>query len=453
MRRRMIVSAGVLAFVLVMTGCGGGESKQGAGCTSISTKAGGGASNEPVTLTFWSNYSPGREFDIYNGVLKDFTKQYPWITVQHCAKGEDQDPIIAAISAGTPPDAVLFFGPDNVAKLCQSGFQDLASFIQRDNVDLSAIPDAALRYTSYQGVQCALPSLSDAYGLYYNRDLLAAKGFKKPPRTISELTAMAKKLTVFNADGSIQVAGFIPWMAFYENQTINWGLAFGAKWYDDQGNPAIGTDPAWTKLLEWQKSFVDFYGVRNLQQFVAKYGGDNEWNASQAFETGKLAMNLDGEWRVAFIQGDKSTVNYGTAPFPVADDLIGNYGAGQIGGDTVGIPVGSAHPDEAWLLIKYLATDTGALVKLSNGLGNVPTTIPSLQSPDVTLDPHFAPFLDIFVHPKSDFYPLTPVGEYDQDTLSAMIQKWQAGNIDDLQAALDQVDQKIKNQLALGGGP
>ena len=38
-----------------------------------------------------------------------------------------------------------------------------------------------------------------------------------------------------------------------------------------------------------------------------------------AFEKGKLAMNVDGEWRTAFIADEAQNLNYGTAPVPVDD--------------------------------------------------------------------------------------------------------------------------------------
>ena len=65
------------------------------------------------------------------------------------------------------------------------------------------------------------------------------------------------------------------------------------------------------------KSLVDWYGYKNLVRFQAGLG--DEFSASNAFETGKLAMNLDGEWRVAFIQAEHPKLDYGTAPMPVDD--------------------------------------------------------------------------------------------------------------------------------------
>jgi len=80
-------------------------------------------------------------------------------------------------------------------------------------------------------------------------------------------------------------------------------------------------------------------------KWQAKAG--DEWTASNAFESGKLAMNLDGEWRTAFVKADAPNIVYGTAPHPVSKP--GLYGSGFVIGSIMGIPKGSEHEDEAWL--------------------------------------------------------------------------------------------------------
>ena len=90
---------------------------------------------------------------------------------------------------------------------------------------------------------------------------------------------------------------------------------------------------------------------------------------------------FDGEWRTAFIKRGAPNLNYGTAPFPAADDHPDLYGAARVGGTIVGIPKGSKHPDQAWLLVKYLASDTDYLVHMANAVGNVPTTTASARRP------------------------------------------------------------------------
>lgn len=455
MRRNGVV-LGIAAFALVVTACTAGGSKGGSGCQQASpASAAASGGHTPVTLDLWSFYS-GHEFEQYAEVLKDFHDKYPWITINHVPGKLDPD-ILRGINSGCAPDLALSQGPDNVAKFCSSGaYQDLAPFLQKDGMDIEKIvPEPALRYTSYQGNQCTLPVLSDAYGLYYNKDLLDAAHVTKLPKTYSELAADAKALTQFNPDGSIKVAGFVPLGGFYEMDNFYNGVYSAGRWYDAPEKSAFGTDPAWNQLMTWQQKLVtDVYGpdgYQKLTDFESELGGpDSEWSADQGFEVGKIALLFDGEWRTAFIRVDKSKVNYGTAPFPVVDDKPELYGAGQIGGDVIGMPAHSPHPDDAWLLIKYLATDTGAEVKLAQTLGNVPTTFASLKDPKLNQDPHFKVFLSIFANPHSAFKPLTVIGETDADLWDDFIAKWQAGNVENLQEGLQGVADQIDQQFKLG---
>ena len=110
-------------------------------------------------------------------------------------------------------------------------------------------------------------------------------------------------------------------------------------------------------------------------------------------------MNFDGEWRTAFIADEVPDLPYATAPYPVPDDLADSYGRGPVGGTIIGIPKGSPHPDEAWLLLDYMATDTDTLVFMANNVRNVPTTIASLSDPALDVTPQFQTFLDMFQNP------------------------------------------------------
>ncbi len=430
-----------------------------AACTTkgldVGSASAGPSGEQPVTINLWSFYSGG-EFKKYCEVLQDFHQKYPWISIQHTGGKSDQD-IFRAVNSDTAPDMAITSGPDNVAKFCSANtYMDLATYLQRDNIDLAAtVPDAALRYTSYNGDQCSLPVLSDAYGLYYNKDMFAKAGITGVPKTLSELQTDAKKLTVFNPDGSIKVAGYVPLQSFYESTQLYNGDYSGGIWYDQNGNSAFASDPSWANLLQWEKGFIaDVYGpdgYHKLQEFFSKLGGpDSEWSSAHGFETQQVAMTMDGEWRVAFIADDGSNVNYGTAPFPVADDTPDLYGAGQIGGDVVGIPSNAKNPDAAWLLLKYLALDTSAEVKLATILKNVPTTFESLKDPGLNSDEHFKVFLQIFGNAHSGFKPLTPIGSTDADLWGSFIDKWESGGVTDLQGGLQALANQIDNQLQLG---
>ena len=98
-------------------------------------------------------------------------------------------------------------------------------------------------------------------------------------------------------------------------------------------------------------------------------------------------MLLDGEYRTAFIKDEHPELNYGTAPLPTADDQTGRYGSGYITGSIMGIPKGSSNEAAAWEFVNYMTTNTDALVKLANGLANVPTTEAAATSPNLHLVP------------------------------------------------------------------
>jgi len=97
---------------------------------------------------------------------------------------------------------------------------------------------------------------------------------------------------------------------------------------------------------------------------------------------------------------------------------------------------------------KFLTTDDRAMVALSNGLRNVPTTESSAKSPDLKPDPKFETFVKIFSNPHTTTTPVTAAGSACQELFNGFVDKWQAGRVDDLQAGLDDIDKQIDAQLA-----
>jgi multiple sugar transport system substrate-binding protein len=414
--------------------------------------AGTAHSSSPVKLTIWVGWSAGHELTSFKALAAEYDKAHPEVTV-NVVGGVDDNKIVAAIRSGTAPDVVSSFNSYNVGNYCGSGgWIDLTPLLKKDHIDPSIFPPAPRYYTQYAGKRCALPLLADDYGLYYNKAMFKAAGITHPPRTISELTADAKKLTVRNKDGSIKVAGIDPIIGFYENVPERWITSFGGKWTDAKGHAILAKDPAWTKWATWQKKLVDWYGYNKLIRFQAGLG--DEFSASQAFETGKLAMNVDGEWRVSFIQHEHPSLDYGTAPMAVDDAKPNLYGSGYINGTIIGIPRGGHHLNQAWALVKYLTTNSHFLAQFSNDIRNVPTTKASLTSPEIKPDPHFATFLRIFANPLSSTSPIMASGVAYTNLVQNFFTKWQAGQIGNLASGLAKLDSQLDAQVAQakGGG-
>jgi len=438
MRGRPLVFVLLAAFALAALGWGAIR----AATSSASTGA-----NEPVTISFWSPYT-ARELRILNSAFAGFHKKYPWITVKSTGN-TNPTKLTAAIRGGNAPDAVALFETDTLGAFCASGaWLDLGPRIRADHVNMNLFPKTIRDYTLYGDKRCAMPLLADTYGLYYNKTLFKKAGLSAPPKTLAQLSAYAKKLTQRNADGSFKVLGFNPMFEWYEQASAHMAPMTGATWMKD-GKSNLAGDPNWAALLRWQKSLVDYFGYDNLVKWQARAG--DEWTASNAFLSGKLAMDIDGEYRTAFLAADAPNTKYGVAPSPVSRPSL--YGSGFVIGTIMGIPKGSDHEDEAWLLLKYLATDSKALTKLSLGLRNVPSTLPTLQNPVLRKDPNFRVFLDIFANPKSSTQPVLKVGAQNQTLLATFVGKWQAGHVkpQDLQKGLANVDKQIDAAIAQSG--
>ncbi|PSL50679.1 carbohydrate ABC transporter substrate-binding protein (CUT1 family) [Saccharothrix carnea] len=430
-----------VAAAVSLTACAAGSGNQ----AGQSGPAAAPGRDDEFSLTVWSNYS-GREQDEVTKALESFKQKFPNAEIKH-EGSQDDDKITAGIRGGNPPDVALSFTTDNIGQFCSSGsFADLKPYLARDAVDLDQITDAVRAYTEYKGTRCAMPMLSDVYGLYYNKDMLAEAGITAPPKTTAELLDFAKRTTKKAADGSIEVAGFLPSMPHYANNPQIWAPHFGAKWEGADGKSGLAS-PEWAQMLQFQKELVDFYGHDALERFRAGLG--QQYSTDHAFHQRKIAMMVDGEYRTAFLADQAPDVRFGTAPFPTSKPEL--YGTGFTAGTIMGIPKGAKNPGAAWELIKHLSFDTEAIIGLANGIKNIPHTKAALTDPRLEVDENFKTFIDLATSDKLQGNPVTPIGDAHIKSISDFATSWQSGKVPDLMAGLAEVDRRIDDQIAKSG--
>ena len=109
------------------------------------------------------------------------------------------------------------------------------------------------------------------------------------------------------------------------------------------------------------------------------------------------------------------------------------------------------NPEAAWQFIKYLTTNTDAVVKLANGIKNIPTLNSALKSSALKVDDKFKVFIDISSNAKTSTTPPSGSGSAYQQAMQKFCQDWQAGSVKDLAGGLKKLDTDINQQLALGG--
>jgi multiple sugar transport system substrate-binding protein len=233
----------------------------------------------------------------------------------------------------------------------------------------------------------------------------------------------------------------------YESTITHFAAQFNPTYFTSSGRSAAATDPGLKKAYEWQKHLVDSLGgYRRLERYRTTFG--DEFSAKNPFMTGQVAMAIDGEWRGGMIKDAKAKVDFGTAPFPLPDDLASEYGKGYTTGTIVGVASTSSKQNAAWELVKFLTTDTDAVVSFANAIHNVPSTKAALASGKVDPDPSFQTFLRIAQNPHSNTTPSSPNGGAYQLTLQNVGYAYESGKTGDLQAALTQAARQIDTDVA-----
>ncbi|MGW1348463.1 ABC transporter substrate-binding protein [Streptomyces sp. sk2.1] len=372
-------------------------------------QSGSGTSDDPskeTTITFWHGWINPSEAKAIQATVDAFRKEHPNIHVKVVGNMTD-DKINQALRAGgsNAPDVVSSFTTNNVGKFCSSkAFVDLNPFLKKDGIDPEkTFPKAMNEYTQFDGVRCTVPLLGDAYGLYYNKDAFEEAGITDPPRTWSQLAEVAKKLTKTRGD-SYERLGFMPNYHGYETTTEHYLGSWDPKYFDADGKSNIAKDPSFADMLSTQKKLVDdLGGYEKLEKFRTSLG--DEWGAKHPFHTGQVAMQLDGEWRLGMAEEAEPGFEIGVAPMPVADDRADTYGRGYLTGTIAGIAATSQKQNAAWELVKFMTTDTDAVVDFANAIHNVPSTLAALKSPKLKYDPRFKTFLDIAANPDSTTTP------------------------------------------------
>jgi len=436
--RRLAAGGALTAVALSVTGCFGSSK--------------GGANDNPnadVTITFWHGWSAPSEVAAIQSTIDGFEKKYPNVHVKAVGNITD-DKINQALRAGGPnaPDVVSSFTTDNVGEFCTShAFVDLNPFMKKSGVDpVKVFPSAQREYTQFDGNQCALPLLSDAYGLYYNKADFKAAGITSPPKTYSEFDADAVKLTKTSGDTYSQL-GFMPLYHGYESTITHFAAQASPTYFTSDGKSNVANDPPLASTYEWQKALVGkLGGYARLDKYRTTFG--DEFSNNNPFMTGQVAMAIDGEWRGGMIDDSKSKVDYGVAPFPVPDDQADQYGKGYITGTIVGIASTSQKQNAAWEFVQYLTTDTSSVVNFANAIHNVPSTNAALASPDLDQSPAFQTFIKIAQNKYSNTTPSSPNGGAYQLTLQNLGYAYESGKQTDLQAGLEEAAHTIDTDIA-----
>jgi multiple sugar transport system substrate-binding protein len=207
-----------------------------------------------------------------------------------------------------------------------------------------------LQLGDYEGQQYQLPFAADDSALIWNQDIFEQAGLdpNTPPANWDELVAFAVQAT--NAPDHYGIAFdaqsggtfMFRWMPFVWSN--------GGSLLNDEGTASAINSP---EALEALQLWVDL-----IQRHQTTPPGTHTWNGDDlrgAFQAGRVAMMIGGNFNIALLNRDAPDLNYGTALIPPPAE--GAQPASFAGGDLMGILTGNEKVEESWDLLQFLSSE------------------------------------------------------------------------------------------------
>ncbi|MDD3409845.1 MAG: ABC transporter substrate-binding protein [Eubacteriales bacterium] len=348
--------------------------------------------DEPVTITFWEWWS-GAEDEYLQSILKDFTAETG--IVVETLPVQDMTKVMTAIAGGTPPDLCGLTSRAQLIEMARNGAAlAIDDYMARDSVTFDTfLPTIKDAYT-IDGKVYGFPFLGFNFGLYWNKDLFAEAGLdpETPPQTAEELVEYAHKLTKVDENGKITQLG-IPVYNWLTDQCV--AELFGGKIYDAEKGEFTLTDPAVIAALQWMRDLYEGLDPQAVADYIASCGA--QLTPDGPFESGRIAMDYNGCWCVAFHTTNVPNLNYGTCAMPASKDHPEKAGASMLEYNPYFIPAGCEHPEEAWQLLKWLCTNPTVVAKFADFCANIDhlTVLPEGYTSPLFDNPNFKTFIDL----------------------------------------------------------
>jgi len=252
---------------------------------------------------------------------------------------------LKAFATGQAPDIISLDNPDFAMFSSRGAMLDITDRVANSEViDTSVYYEGPLASAMWDGKLYGLPKATNTIALFYNKDMFAAAGIAEPPKTWDELLEAARKLNdpannvygiTFSArageEGTFQ---FLPW------------VQMGGGSFKEVNTPGA------VKALEIWKTLID---EKLASQDVLSQG---QWDSTGTFNAGNAAMAISGPWELGRMATD-AKFDWGVALLPTETE--GGPRSSAMGDFNLGIFASSQHPDEAFKVIEYFASQSDRL--------------------------------------------------------------------------------------------
>lgn len=349
----------VLCCAVALFGCSGqsapsSASGEGGDKASESAPALG---NEPVTVKFAASAGMFPDEDFQRYVVDPVKKKYPQITLQRINTSTKGMSITDLVAAGDIPDIVANYPGPTASVLNDLGLvYNIEPLMKKYKFDIGRFaPEAVetLRIAGGQDYLAGLPAYTNAFALFYNKDIFDKFGVPYPKDGMywEDVVEIAKKLT--RTEGGTKYRGIFPDGIGRIQQQLSIPFADFTT-----GKSLLNTD-AWHEAFQMWGSLFMIPGLTE-GDFKVPNAGKNQ----DAFIGGTLAM-IASHTNLLFSLRKAPQVNWDMVTYPQNKKAPG---VGQrLDSPILSITAQSKVKDAAFLVIDTILSDEVQTDMMRNG--------------------------------------------------------------------------------------
>jgi multiple sugar transport system substrate-binding protein len=298
-------------------------------------------STSPVTIKLSGWGGSPIEQKLLKQVIQDFEAQHPAIKVKYeVISDQYMDVIKTRLVGEAAPDVFYLDALEAPFLMSQNVLEPLDAYITPE-FDLGDFEETLLNSFKQQNHIYGLPKDYSTLALFYNKTAFTAAGLSSPPTTWNELRSYSQKLT-----GKLNKYGFgmIPELARQAYKI----KAFGGRIVNQNGYAAFASEAG----LQGLQLVVDQYQKDRTAAQKSDVGTNS---GSEMFGQGKVAMVIEGNWAIPYLEETFPGLDFATAEVP---SINGKKGTMVF---TVAYVMNkqAKHKAAAWELISYLTGKAG----------------------------------------------------------------------------------------------
>ena len=302
MKKRKVYSAvlaAALAVLMTLTACSG--SSEGGGES--------GSSGDTVELEFLFG-DPNRT-EIFSRIVEDFNSSQDEVHVTFNATGTNHlEELMTRLATDDVPDLTSQLQGFELASYVDAGYiKDI-----KDEPYMKYIRESELDTVTIDGGVYGIPMDTQAWGVFYNKELFDQAGIEDVPTTVTELEECVEKL---------KDAGITPFAAGYATEwTIGQFLGYGASSILPPAAVELGDN---YKKGNWTFDQPGIDRAFDVLDLVGDNTQDRPFDTDVSgqyavFAKGEAAMMLQGNWSILQIRELNPDIKMGMFPLPISDN-------------------------------------------------------------------------------------------------------------------------------------